>query len=112
MLAALQRIGINIEQGKDAGDRAFDALGEELGVVKNLKGRRLKGTENGNGDAGVASRSVDRNIDRILEPLNALTVLSPLAETLVPERGLPGGQLVRGEPRLRRIIIVRSKEEA
>ncbi len=84
VLAPTDRVALDTDQAEqarcEAVDLVLDALGVELGT------RRVHRADDVQGDTGRASRRVDRDVGRGLEPTHALAVDLPRLETLLPHR--------------------------
>ena len=90
MLTARDRIGVDIEQGQDAGSRYLYSLAVQVHVVDQLRTGRVEAAQDRDRQAGVAARRVYRKI-RVLPELGyAFACLVPLPDTLFPERSLGG----------------------
>ena len=96
VLAALDRIGVDADQPEQAGHRRADALAQQLGVVEDLRRRRGERFEDRHRQSGVAARRVDGEVGRVAQSLDALAVLSPLAQALLPQAP-PAGPHSRSE---------------
>ena len=98
VLAALHRVGLDARQGEQSGHRALDAGPERLVVV----GHRLRGrgerAEERQRPAGLAARGVDRHLAGVAEAGDALAVLVPVGQPLLPGGGGLGCELLHGEP--------------
>ncbi len=104
VLAALDRVGVDPEQGQEAGRDGADLIAHGL-RVRAIGGRRER-AEHGHGEAGVAAGGVDREVGRVLQALDARAVLTPVREALRPQLRLRRGVLVRRDAGLGRIVLV------
>ena len=102
--AALRRVGFDAHQTEQAADGGVDAFAQQLAVVEDRLRRRGEGIENGDGNAGVAARRVDGELGRFAQPPDALAVLVPTGEALLPQLGLLRGELGRRKAFLARLV--------
>ena len=112
VFATADRVGIEAEQGEQAGDRGHHALAHGVVVLAHGFGRRGEGTEHGQGQAGTAAGRVDRDVGRVLEALDACAVLAPGGEALAPEIGRGLGVLGDGPSLARRFAGIDPRLEA
>ena len=86
VLAALHRVAGDADQRQQPRRRGRDRVAQALGVV--AIGRRCQGAEHGQGAAGVAAGRVDREVGSGAQAADALAVLAPPGQALLPARGL------------------------
>jgi len=77
VLAALDRIRRNPDEGQQACRRRPDALAEELGIFAQRGRRRGERANDRNGDAGGRAGCVDREVGRGLQTPDAFAILAP-----------------------------------
>ena len=94
MLAALQRVGIQIEQRQQPADCGGDPFPHRVRTL--LRGGRwgFERLQNRQLQPRVAAGGIDREFDRIAEPLNAILRLIPVGQPLLPEGRPISGELV------------------
>ena len=90
------RVRIHIQQGENPRSRRLHALAVEVDIVNQALVRCAERVQHRYGEAGVAARRVDGEVDVFAKLCNAFTALAPLTETLFPQRGLRRSKLVRG----------------
>ena len=91
MLAAAQRIAGDADQAEQARRGRLHAVAEELAVLDQLGRRRGEGGEDRDRLAGVAAGGEDAEARRRPEAPDALAVLAPAGEPLLPLRRLRRG---------------------
>ena len=106
VLPALQRIGIEAQQIEQAGGCCANPLSEHIGVFEDRPGRRVKGSQDGNRNPGVAAGGVDNELRRIPKPPYARPVLPPLGQPVAPQDGLLFRVLGGAQPLLAGIVFI------
>jgi hypothetical protein len=106
VLPALDWVPSDPEKREKARRRGRDPFGKKIPVLEDLLGRRAESAENRYRKSRLAPRRVDREVRRVLEPLDSLSRLIPFGEPLSPERGLRLRVRVgRGALALRRFLV-------
>ena len=91
MFAAVDRVGVDFEQGQQSGDGGEDPIPQGVAVVEDRIAGGVKRFEDRDGEAGAAARGVDGHVDGVSEPGDAVGVLLPVGEAFLPEvRGCAG----------------------
>ena len=106
VFAAGNRIGFQAEQRQQAGGRGLDALAQQIQILSDMRRRRCKAAQDADRQAGTAARRVHGKIGRRLQTGNALSILSPAAQSLAPKIRLFGGKLIRRQAGVKRILFV------
>ena len=75
-------------------------------IVEDRLGWGGEGVENGNGNPGVAARRVDGELGGLAQPADALAVLIPTGEALLPKLGLLRGEVRGRKPFLMRLVWI------
>ena len=86
VLAAVDGVGVDAHQREQARGGGLHAIAEGVGVVEHSRGRRGERLEHRERQAGAGARRVDRAIDGLFEPADALAVFAPFGEALAPRR--------------------------
>ena len=111
MLAALQRVAFDADQGKQRGGGGRNAVTHQLTVVGQFGAGGRKRLDDRNRHARVAAGRVDGEVGRRLECCDARAVLPPFAETGLPQFGLLPGELIDAHARAARIVRVHPRLE-
>ena len=98
MLAALERVRIDTQQGQEARHRGADAVAQRVAVGQDFRGRRGQRAQHAERAPGVAARRVQRQIGGVPQAADAVGVLSPLGQSLAPALGGLSGELIGREP--------------
>ncbi len=106
VLAALQRVGVDAQQRQQAGDRGGDPLAQDLLVFAHRGRRRRERAQDRDRQARGRAGRVDGEVGGVLEPADALPVLAPLRQALLPGLGLLLREVVGRESLARGVLLV------
>ncbi len=106
VLAALHRIGVDAEQRQHAGRGGRHRLRHPLAVFALVLGRRVERLEDRHRPPGAAARRVDREVGGVAQAGDALAVLAPGLEALLPRRRFLLGERVDGDALARGLVGV------
>lgn len=106
VLAALDRVGVDAQEAEQAGGRCRDPIAKQIALVSDRLRGRGKRRQNRNRPARVTARSVDRELRRVLQPLDAFTRLAVPSEALLPECSLLGGEFIRRKVLAQCVVLV------
>src|SRR5947209_5123689 len=94
MLAALDRIGINADEGEEAGDGGADAIVQKFLIRQEGGGWRRERAQHGDGTTGGAARRVNTECGGVAQALDARAILSRLRQAIAPLLSLSGGEVI------------------
>jgi hypothetical protein len=85
VLAAAQRVGVDVEHAEQARDGAGGAFADEIASSRTAAGGAAKDFKIDNGRPGAAARCVDDELGGVAQALDARSILAPARETF-PQR--------------------------
>ena len=106
MFAALNRIGFDADQPKQARHGRADPLTQQLPVVPHIFRRRSKGFQDRHRYTGVATGRIDCEVSRVAQTLYARPILPPFRQTFLPQFGLRLGKAGGRQALLASVILI------
>ncbi len=106
MLSAGDGIGLNAQQCQKRRNRTLNSFAQQIFFFHNTIRRRSKIAQNAYRHTGTAARRINRYIGRCFQSGDALWILVPLCQTVAPQSGLFGGELVRGQAGFQCILLI------
>src|SRR3954469_25414461 len=106
VLAALDRVGLDADKTQEARDGRDDAFAQELAILAQRRGRRGERRQDRDRDARARAGGVHGELRRVSQAADALAILAPRRETVLPELRLLRRERIGAEPLLRGVLLV------